>query len=583
MDRSALVLAQGNQIPSMVASSTKNINAVTKLYDGVDELYGYVNQVLQGIYDAEKFSKLGIINVKDAPFNAKGDGIKDDTSAIQNAVNASKAKGGGIVFFPEGTYVSNNIKLPSGVTLQGSGRGVTTIKLRNNATVYATLIESADYTTGAFNLSIFDLTLDGNKSNQSTSEGFHYTVNLGVVDTVVIERVEIINVDGDGIFIGYSWANGNTHETPSKNVTIRDVSVLDADRNGIAILYCENVLVDNCDIKGACSSALVDIENHHNNDYIRNVTVQNSRLTVDSGGSRVKCISNGFAAANQNVKFINNQFYNEGLGISQFNQVDVLNNRFYLPSDFVGVEIAGSNGINIEGNYIDSGEIGVYALAVSGVDPSNVRIVNNQIRSCTAQGVYITNGNNIHIEGNTIINNTTEGVHIDGTSTIVTIVGNRIYDTRSGGSKTQNYAISFITATSDLIITGNYLLGNALGVLTGTGASAVDPTKVSYGVNDDGFVSTAKILTKTANYTMLWNNELILVDCTSGAKTVNFPDATLHKGRIFTIKKIDISANTVTVGTAPGTQNIDSSTTKSLSSQWQSIRVMSDGANYYTF
>lgn len=46
-------------------------------------------------------------NVKDPPYNATGDGVTDDTVAIQSAINAVAAAGGGTVFFPAGTYLCN--------------------------------------------------------------------------------------------------------------------------------------------------------------------------------------------------------------------------------------------------------------------------------------------------------------------------------------------------------------------------------------------------------------------------------------------------------------------------------------------
>src|ERR1041384_6112494 len=42
-------------------------------------------------------------NVKDAPFNAKGDGITVDTAAIQAALNAAKLSGQA-VYIPTGVY-----------------------------------------------------------------------------------------------------------------------------------------------------------------------------------------------------------------------------------------------------------------------------------------------------------------------------------------------------------------------------------------------------------------------------------------------------------------------------------------------
>ena len=47
------------------------------------------------------------VNVKSSPYNAVGDGVADDTVAIQNAINAVCAAGGGTVFFPRGWYLVN--------------------------------------------------------------------------------------------------------------------------------------------------------------------------------------------------------------------------------------------------------------------------------------------------------------------------------------------------------------------------------------------------------------------------------------------------------------------------------------------
>lgn len=52
-------------------------------------------------------SSSDVINVKDAPYSATGNGVTDDTAAIQAAINAAGAAGGGVVYFPKGVYLCN--------------------------------------------------------------------------------------------------------------------------------------------------------------------------------------------------------------------------------------------------------------------------------------------------------------------------------------------------------------------------------------------------------------------------------------------------------------------------------------------
>jgi len=56
-----------------------------------------------------------VFNVKAYPFNATGDGSTDDRTAIQAAIDACAAAGGGIVFFPPGTYLLSTSTTATGI------------------------------------------------------------------------------------------------------------------------------------------------------------------------------------------------------------------------------------------------------------------------------------------------------------------------------------------------------------------------------------------------------------------------------------------------------------------------------------
>jgi len=78
-------------------------------------------------------------NVRD--YGAVGDGVHDDTSAIQAAINAAQASSGGsVVFMPDGNYwLTSSLTIGcsgtvfcSGITLQGAGQANTTLTVAQN-------------------------------------------------------------------------------------------------------------------------------------------------------------------------------------------------------------------------------------------------------------------------------------------------------------------------------------------------------------------------------------------------------------------------------------------------------------------
>ena len=84
----------------------------------------------------------------------------------------------------------------------------------------------------------------------------------------------------------------------------------------------------------------------------------------------------------------------------------------------------------------------------------------------------------------------------------------------------------------------------------------------------------AGIRTITSSPTIDLNDYTLLCDATSAAFTVTLPTASAHSGRIFNIKKIDTTANKITVPTLDGS-------TQYLVRQGECFTCQSDGTNWW--
>ena len=81
-------------------------------------------------------------------------------------------------------------------------------------------------------------------------------------------------------------------------------------------------------------------------------------------------------------------------------------------------------------------------------------------------------------------------------------------------------------------------------------------------------------------YFVTANNATILVNCAAEALFVTLPAAGSVSGQQYKVKKIDSTANAVTINTTSA-QNIDGSSTYVLSTQYYSTTVQSDGSNWW--
>ena len=88
------------------------------------------------------------------------------------------------------------------------------------------------------------------------------------------------------------------------------------------------------------------------------------------------------------------------------------------------------------------------------------------------------------------------------------------------------------------------------------------------------------ITTKTTTYTATVSDDFINADATSGAFTITLFTAVGNSGAKIYIKKIDSSANAITVD-ADGSETIDDVLTQILTSQYDAITLVSDGTEWW--
>ena len=149
-----------------------------------------------------------IFNVKD--FGALGDGITDDTAAIQAAIDAASAAGGGTVEMSVGTYIVSAglepsdgcLMLKSNVTLNGAGMGETVIKLQDGSDTKVTGIVRSAYGEETHDFGMKNLTLDGNRENTTGKvDGWfngYIPGSEGKDSNVMLDSVEIVDCSGYG-------------------------------------------------------------------------------------------------------------------------------------------------------------------------------------------------------------------------------------------------------------------------------------------------------------------------------------------------------------------------------------------------
>ena len=212
----------------------------------------------------------GIHNVRD--YGAKGDGVTIDSPAINAAISAAAAEGGGVVYLPAGRYASYSIRLASHIHLYLE-KGAVLLAAAPTATEGYDLAEDFEWgreyqdyghshwkNSLIWGIGLDDITLSGEGLIDGSGlipdygdlPGFRVgplkgnkAISLKNCTNVVLKE-----------FTMYNCGHFALLATGVDNLIIRDL-VVDTQRDGLDIDCCRNVLITGCRLNCPWDDAVV--------------------------------------------------------------------------------------------------------------------------------------------------------------------------------------------------------------------------------------------------------------------------------------------------------------------------------------
>ena len=318
-----------------------------------------------------------VVNVKNPAFGAKGDGKTDDTAAIQKAIDAVAAKGGGIVDIPNGTYLINTLHqessyfetsglvMKSNVTLRMTS--TTLLKAMPNDSQYAAIVTIKD----ANNVHLIGGTIEGDRASHTGEYGeWGHGVSITNSTNVTVENVTAKECWGDGFYVGKRGGSNINNE----NITFEQVHAEHNRRQGMSITHGKHIKVQHSvfkDTDGTDPRAGIDIEPNKNEQVSDVVVTHNTFIGNRTGFVAMNHLHGGITSV-KNITFEYNKVQDNHVGVSYIGVEGgkIRHNTIYqkhdMPKDYpfhhqYGIELRNGvrpvSGITVDNNSIYGGNI----------------------------------------------------------------------------------------------------------------------------------------------------------------------------------------------------------------------------------